>query len=351
MEAVFDIENFCVSEKADIRTVLFALDKCNLGIILIIDNNKKLIGTCTDGDIRRGLLNGMQLNFNVERIMNKNFYFINEKDDLFEAEENLIQKGLRQLPVLDEKGSVIKLLVSKNLSKKKILPNSVVIMAGGIGSRLRPHTSKCPKPMLEVNGKPILEIVIENCIKCGFKEFFISVNYLKEVIFEHFKDGSKWGITIHYLEESKPLGTAGSLSLLPKNLKNHILVMNGDVLTKFNLQKLLEFHSHNNAVATLSVREYVMNVPFGVIDTDGVDVKGMTEKPSYKKNVNAGVYALDPIVLNLLNKNERLDMPELLKRLISNNYKVIACPIHEYWLDIGRPETLEEAYSSWETSI
>ncbi len=349
MKAVFDLDNFCVSEKADIRNALLALDRCNLGIILVVNSNKRLIGTLTDGDIRRALLEGKELNFNVASIMNKNFYFINEEDDLIEAQENLIQKGLRHLPVLDEKGLIIKLLISKSISNKKKLPNSVVIMAGGLGNRLRPHTKNCPKPMLEVNGKPILEIVIENCIKNGFKEFFLSVNYLKEIIYKYFKDGSKWGINIHYLEENEPLGTAGSLSLLPKNLKHQILVMNGDVLTKFNLQKLLEFHNHHNAFATLSVREYLMKVPFGVVETDGVDVKGMTEKPSYKKNVNAGVYVLDISVLKFLNKNERLDMPELLDRLIANNNKVIACPIHEYWLDIGRPETLEEAYSSWES--
>ena len=351
MEAFFDLENICVTDEVDIRSSLLALGKCGLGIILVINNKNKLIGTLTDGDIRRALLDGKDLSSKVESVMNKNFFFINEKDNLFEVQENLINKGLRHLPVLDQEGSVIKLLISKNFSIKKNLPNAVVIMAGGTGSRLRPQTTNCPKPMLEINGKPILEIVIENCIKDGFKEFFLSVNYLKEIIINHFKDGSKWGININYLEENKPLGTAGSLSLLPENLKNDIMVINGDVLTKFNFQKLLEFHSHYKATATLSVREYIMNVPFGVIDTNGVDVKGMTEKPTYKKNVNAGVYALNPSVLKLLNKGEKIDMPELIKRIITSKRKVIACPIHEYWIDIGRPETLEEAYTSWEDII
>jgi len=204
---------------------------------------------------------------------------------------------------------------------------------------------------LEVNGKPILEIVIENCIKYGFKEFYISVNYLKDIIKKYFNDGKKWGIKIYYLEESEPLGTAGSLSLLPDNIKHDFLVLNGDVLTKLNLKRLLEFHSNNKAIATLTVREYVMNVPFGVIETDGVHVKEIIEKPSYKKNVNAGVYAFNPSVLDLVKKEKRLDMPELFKRLQNIESKVIACPIHEYWLDIGRPETLEEAYSSWENII
>ena len=347
MESIINLENVCISNDVDIRSSLLALEKCGLGIILVTKKNK-LIGTLTDGDIRRALLNEKQLNSNVESIINKNFYFIYENDDLIEAEDNLIKRGLRHLPVLDKAGSLIKLLVPNNLSKRKNLSNSVVIMAGGIGSRLRPQTTNIPKPMLKVNGKPILEIVMENCIKDGFKEFFISVNYLKEIIIDHFKDGTKWGININYLEESKPLGTAGSLSLLPENLRSDFLVINGDVLTKFNFQKLLEFHSNNKATATLSVREYIMNVPFGVIDTNGVDVIGMTEKPSYKKNVNAGVYALKPSVLKLLNKGEKIDMPELINRIINSKRKVIACPIHEYWIDIGRPETLEEAYTSWE---
>ena len=351
MEAFFDLEIFCVSEKVDIRGALSALDKCQVGIILVLNNKKKLIGTLTDGDIRRALLAGKELESSVLNIMNKNFYFVTDKDNLFKAEEKLIQKKLRHLPVLDKEGFVKKLLVSNTLSKKKYLPNPVVIMAGGIGSRLRPQTINCPKPMLKVKGKPILEIVIENCINNGFKEFFISVNYLKDIIMNHFKDGAKWDIKISYLEENKALGTAGSLSLLPSNLKDDILVLNGDVLTKFNPNKLLEFHSHHNAHATLAVREYVVDVPFGVIETDCIDVIKMVEKPSYKKNVNAGVYALNPSILKLIKKDENIDMPELIKKLISIKRKVIACPIHEYWLDIGRPETLEEAYSSWADKI
>ena len=351
MEAFFDLEIFCVSEKVDIRNVLSALNKCQIGIILIINKNKKLIGTVTDGDIRRALLAGKELHHSVKTIMNKNFYFVRENDNFLEAQEKLIQKEIRHLPVLDKEGLVKKLLVSNTLSKKKYLPNPVVIMAGGIGSRLRPQTINCPKPMLEVNGKPILEIVIENCIKNGFKQFFISVNYLKEIIINHFKDGSKWGIEISYLEETKALGTAGSLSLLPPNLKDDILVLNGDVLTKFNPNKLLEFHMHHNAIATLAVREYIVNVPFGVIETDSIDVIEMVEKPSLKRNVNAGVYALNPLILKLIKKDENIDMPELIKELITTKRKVIACPIHEYWLDIGRPETLEEAYSSWANTV
>ncbi len=351
MEAFLDIEIFCVSEKVDIRGALSALDKCKIGIILVVSKSKKLIGTLTDGDIRRALLSGKELHSSVISIMNKNFHFAKETDNLLEAQEKLIQKRLRHLPVLDKKGVVIKLLVLNNLSEKKFLPNPVVIMAGGIGSRLRPQTINCPKPMLKVNGKPILEIVIENCINNGFKQFFISVNYLKENIIDYFKDGAKWGIKIKYLEENKALGTAGSLSLLPSNLIDDILVLNGDVLTKFNLKKLLEFHSHHKAIATLTVREYIVDVPFGVIETDSIDVVKMVEKPSYKRNVNAGVYALNPSIIKLIKKDENIDMPELIQRLINIKSKVIACPIHEYWLDIGRPETLEEAYSSWGDSI
>jgi len=222
-------------------------------------------------------------------------------------------------------------------------------MAGGLGSRLKPYTDNCPKPMLKINDKPILEIVIEKCIDYGFQNFYLSVNYLKEIIIQYFGDGSKWGINIHYLKEKEALGTAGSLGLLPSDIEHPFLVINGDVLTKFNPYKLLEFHNIHKALATLSVREHIIDIPFGVIETEGVEVKEMLEKPSYKRLVNAGVYALDPSILKYINEKERIDMPELFNRLMALKKKVVACPIHEYWIDIGRPESLKEAYSTWES--
>ncbi|ABV51057.1 Nucleoside-diphosphate-sugar pyrophosphorylase [Prochlorococcus marinus str. MIT 9215] len=350
MEFVKDPLSTSVNENADLRKALEILTSTQVGIALIINHKYKLMGTLTDGDIRRGLLNGFNLESKVSDVMNKNYTFIYEKEvtDIAIALKKFSKKGVRHLPVLNNEGILKNLLLNYNDGSEKIMNNPVIIMAGGLGSRLRPHTDKCPKPMLKINGKPILEIIIKNCIDSGFREFFISVNYLKNIIKDYFGDGSKWGIKISYLEENEPLGTGGSLILLPKDLKNPFLVLNGDVLTKFNPSKLLEFHNKNNATATLSVREYILEVPFGVVETDGLQVTDLLEKPSYPKLVNAGVYVLNPNVISLIKNEEKLDMPELLLRVQQRSQKVIAFPIHEYWLDIGRLESLKKAFSTWD---
>ena len=212
-------------------------------------------------------------------------------------------------------------------------------MAGGIGSRLRPYTENCPKPMLKIGTKPILELLLEQLIENGFTNFYISVNYLKEKIINYFEDGSRWNVNINYLLENKPLGTAGAISLLPKEIEKPFIVMNGDILTKFNLNQLIDFHNKNNSFSTICAREYEVSIPFGVIETDGIELKRIVEKPIYKNYINAGLYAFDPEVLEFLNKNEAKDMPDLINEIKDLKKKVILCPIHEYWLDIGRKET------------
>ena len=350
MKSLPNINKLFIYKKEIIRKALELLNTYQIGIILVIDKDNKLLGTLTDGDIRRGLLSGKVLETEIKDIMNQNFIYMSENEDYKNYQKILIKKSIKHLPVIDKEGKIIDLLISNEYSEKKSLSNPVVIMAGGIGSRLRPYTNNCPKPMLEINGKPILEILIEQCIDFGFQDFFLSVNYLKDIIINYFGDGSKWGIKITYLEESNPCGTAGSLRLLPKNIEESFLVINGDVLTKFNPYKLLEFHNYHKALATLSVREHILEIPFGVIETKGVEVKEILEKPSYKKLVNAGVYALDPAILKFINDQEKIDMPELFNKAIISGSKIVACPIHEYWIDIGRPETLEEAYTTWDVN-
>jgi NDP-sugar pyrophosphorylase family protein len=230
------------------------------------------------------------------------------------------------------------------------LPNAAVIMAGGKGMRLRPHTDHCPKPMLRVDGKPMLEILIEQCIASGFRQFYISVNYLKEQIMEYFQDGVKWGVSIDYLIEDEPLGTAGSLQLLPGELQDAFLVLNGDILTRLNPSQLLRFHAEHDAAGTLCVREHITTVPFGVVQTKGVELVGFEEKPSYRQLVNAGVYVINPELLPLLPHHQAIDMPTLLQNAQQAGHRIAVCPIHEYWIDVGRPETLEEAHDTWENS-
>jgi NDP-sugar pyrophosphorylase family protein len=220
-------------------------------------------------------------------------------------------------------------------------------MAGGKGERLKHLTSDCPKPMLHVDGTPILEIILEQCIELGFRDFYFSVNYLKEQIKDYFGDGSAWQVNIQYLEEDKPLGTAGALSLLPSMSEHPLLVLNGDVLTRVDYGHLLRFHSEHEAAATLCVQEHTTQIPYGVVRMDNGMVQAIEEKPVLSNYVNAGIYLLEPCLLELVPSDQFFDMPQLIEKAVAHPYRVSAFPIHEYWLDVGLPETLERAHGEW----
>ena len=327
------------------------IDRGAAQLALVVDEQQRLLGTLTDGDIRRGLLHGETLETPAERLMNRQFRFVRSSEDQATVLEMMRRDVLRQVPVLDTEGRVVQLLLLQELLAPAQLPNAVVIMAGGKGTRLRPHTEHCPKPMLPVDGKPMLEILLEQCIASGFRQFYFSVNYLKEQIIEHFRYGKGWGVSIDYLVEDEPLGTAGSLQLLPRSLQEPFLVMNGDVLTRLNPSQLLRFHVEHEAAGTLCVREHTINVPFGVVQTKGVELAGFEEKPSYSQLVNAGVYVVDPQLLPLLPPHQATDMPSLLQSAQQAGHRVAVCPIHEYWIDVGRPETLHQASKDWPKSL
>lgn len=320
-------------------------------IALVVDEQQRLLGTLTDGDIRRGLLHGETLDTPVERLMNRQFRSVRIGEDQEAVVEMMRREVLHQIPVLDAVGRVVKLLLLQELLAPVQLPNAIVIMAGGKGTRLRPHTEHCPKPMLPVHGKPMLEILLEQCIASGFCQFYLSVNYLKEQIINHFGDGKRWGVSIEYLVEDEPLGTAGSLQLLPRGVQEPFLVMNGDVLTRLNPSQLLRFHLEHEAAGTLCVREHITTVPFGVVQAKGVELAGFEEKPSYRQLVNAGVYVIDPKLLPLLPAHQATDMPTLLESAQQSGHRVVVCPIHEYWIDVGRPETLRQAHEEWPTVV
>ena len=332
--------------------VIEAMRVIDLGaaqIAFAVDDDRRLLGTITDGDIRRGLLAGETLEAPIERLMNREFHFMRTIDDKHAVLEMMRREVLRQIPILDDEGRVAELFLLQELLAPPLLPNTVVIMAGGKGTRLRPYTENCPKPMLLVDGKPMLEILLEQCIASGFTKFYLSVNYLKEKIIDYFGDGSQFGVSIDYLIEDKPMGTAGSLQLLPDTQKEPFLMMNGDVLTRLNFKQLLSFHEEHQAVATLCVREHITSVPFGVVQVKGTELAGFEEKPTYRQLVNAGVYIIDPLLLCLLPSNEATDMPTLLQTAQQVGHRISVCPIHEYWIDVGRPETLKEAHATWDT--
>ncbi len=337
-----DIKSICFSETILLIDAMKGLNNNSLQIILALDEENKLTGTLTDGDIRRGLLKGFSLNEPIKSFMNKNFTFANEGTNMKTILEVMNKKRLMRMPILNNKKEVVDIVLIEEYNNKKN-PNNILIMAGGRGKRLMPFTQDCPKPMLEVDGKPILEHIIENCKSSGFENFLISVNYLKEKIINYFGDGSSWNININYLIENNPLGTAGSLYLLDKNFKDPIIVINGDVLTKLNLRKFLEFHLDQQASASIAVREDKVQLQFGVVENDGFNFVSIKEKPFINSLVNTGVYIINPSVLEFINKEEFLDMTTFLERIKNLGSKVCVYPIHEYWIDIGRPDTLNKA--------
>lgn len=253
------------------------------------------------------------------------------------------EKAIKQVPVIDGNGYVIKLELIDELLKETTLDNWVVLMAGGLGTRLQPLTEDCPKPMVQVGGKPVLETILVNFIDQGFNKFFIAVNHFASQIQKYFGDGSYWGAEIEYLTEDKKMGTAGALSMLPEKPAKPVLVMNGDLLTKVNFEQLLDFHSQHEADATMCVREYSFQIPYGVIKIEENCIKEIDEKPVQQFFVNAGIYVLEPEALELIPEQQYFDMTTLFEQLIANNMKSAVFPIREYWIDIGYHGDYERA--------
>lgn len=340
------IKDYCVSPLSSLRQAVAIIDRGAAQIALVTEVDR-LIGIVTDGDVRRGLLRGESLDSPVTNVMCQDFRSLPANATAAEALALMQRETLHQIPAVDETGKVVHLFLLEDLIKPQRLPNSVVVMAGGEGKRLRPLTHDCPKPMLKVAGKPLLEIILKQCLEAGFEHFYFAVNYLKEQIQSHFQDGSAWGARIQYLEEDKPLGTAGALSLLSERPDHPFLVLNGDVLTRVDYTHLLRFHADHQSTATLCVREHSTQIPYGVVRMDEAKVVALEEKPVLTHYVNAGIYLLNPDVLDLVPKDAFFDMPQLLETAAQQGKPVNAFPIYEYWLDIGHPETLERAHGEW----
>ncbi|MFA7243563.1 MAG: nucleotidyltransferase family protein [Sulfuricellaceae bacterium] len=319
-----------------IRDAIRVLDENAKQIVLVVNESNRLLGTVTDGDIRRSILKGLSLEEPVQSIMNTDptVAMIDESRESILAA--MQRTRLHHLPLVDENRRVMGLETLDELIQSSARENRVVLMAGGLGERLRPLTDKCPKPMLKVGNKPLLETILENFIEYGFHRFYISVNYMADIIKSYFGDGSRWGVDIGYLHEDQRLGTAGALSLLPEKPAEALLVMNGDLLTKVNFKQLLDFHAGHQAHATMCVREYDFQVPYGVVKIDSHRVISIDEKPIQRFFVNAGIYVLEPEVLDLVSQNTYFDMPTLFEKLIELKKETAVFPIREYWLDVGQ---------------
>jgi len=342
-----DISQIQLTQTDTIRDAISIIERGHVQFAYVVDDDLLLIGTVTDGDVRRGLLDGYSLDAPVVSIMNTSYRFLSASATQDEAISLMHREALHQIPLLDDKGRVAKLFLLEELMKPITRSNPVVIMAGGEGKRLRPLTLDRPKPMLPVGGVPMLEIILKQCIDAGFTQFYLSVNYLKDHIKNYFGGGDDWGVNIQYLEEDQPLGTVGALSLLPEKPQEPVLVLNGDVLTRVNYGKLLNFHEENQASATMCVREHLTQIPFGVVHTNDVNVQSIVEKPTVNHLVNAGIYILNPKLLDLVPLGRYYDMPQLLQDAITHHYHIAAFPVHEYWLDLGQHETLEFAQQHW----
>ena len=330
------------------QEVLAVIDRGAAQIALVTDEDQRLLGTITDGDSRRALLSGFPMTACAEEVMHRGFRSLPATATEEEALSLMRREVIHQIPALDDVGRIVHLFRLEELIKPEPRSNPVIIMAGGKGRRLGQLTSECPKPMLPVRGKPILEIILEQCIDAGFRDFYFSVNHLKEQIQNHFEDGAYWQANIQYLEEDKPLGTAGALSLLPTMPDHPLLVLNGDVLTRVDYKRLLQFQLEHESAATLCVREHTTQIPYGVVRMDDITVQAMQEKPVLSHYVNAGIYLLDPGLLELVPSDQFFDMPQLIEEAIAQGHRVSAFPIHEYWLDIGLPETLDRAHQEWQ---
>jgi dTDP-glucose pyrophosphorylase len=332
-----------VRDSATIREAIRAIDDSALQIALVVDGEQCLVGTVTDGDVRRGLLRGVALDTVVADIMNRRTASCPAALGRDAALAVMRSADVKQVPLLDTAGHVVGLEIVGDVVKRTQRDNWVVLMAGGLGQRLRPLTEDCPKPMLSVGGRPILEIILENFARQGFSRFFLSVNYKAEMVRRHFGDGTRWDVHIDYLEEREKLGTAGALGLLPERPSEPVIVMNGDVLTDINFGSMLDFHLEQRATATMAVREHTVEVPFGVIDLADDYLAGVTEKPRYSWFVNAGVYVVEPRVVDLVERGKAVDMPNLLERVLAGDERIAAFPVREYWRDIGRLEDFERA--------
>lgn len=340
-------KNVTLHPNSTIKEALRIIDSGAMKLAIILDENEKLVGTVTDGDIRRGLLGGLSLDDSVEGIIFKTPTVCRIEDTKERILEIAIEKKLYQIPIVDNNGKLIGIEEVDELLKAKNKSNKVVLMVGGLGTRLYPLTKNTPKPMLKVGDKPILETIILNFKKYGFTNIILSVSYKSEIIENYFGDGSKFGVNIEYIHEEKRMGTAGALSLMKEKLNEPFFVMNGDLLTNINFEHMMDYHSQNNSIGTMGVREYDFQVPYGVVNVDGINIKSIEEKPVHNFYVSGGVYILSDEVLQYIPQNEYFDMPTLFEKIIADGRKSISFPIREYWLDIGRMEEFEKANNEY----
>jgi dTDP-glucose pyrophosphorylase len=328
---------------ATIAQAIRNLDQVAIKIILVANETGMLEGTISDGDIRRGLLKGLDMNSSVTSIIHRDALVVPPELERELVMQLMVANKIQQIPVVDAQHQIVGLHLWDEITTPPNRTNLMVIMAGGLGTRLLPHTENRPKPLLPVAGKPMLEHIIEHAKLEGFNHFVIAIHYLGNMIEAHFGNGERLGVRVDYIREESPLGTAGALGLLNPLPDLPFVVTNGDVITDIRYGELLDFHIRHVATATMAVRVHEWQHPFGVVQTQGVEIVGFEEKPIARSHINAGVYALEPTALSVLTANAHCDMPTLFERLQANKKRTVVYPMHEPWLDVGRPVDLKMA--------
>ena len=330
-------------QNSNVGSAIQVLNEIALKIVLVTDDKGILIGTISDGDIRRGLLRGLDLTSQIDTIIHRDALVVPAQLERRIVIQMMIANKIQQIPIVDEDMRVIGLHLWDEMRTVASRDNYMVIMAGGKGKRLFPLTANTPKPMLLIAGKPILEHIIYRAKSEGFNNFIIAVNYLGKVIEDYFEDGRKFGVNIQYIRESTPLGTIGALSLLEPKPDLPFILTNGDLMTSIKFSELLDFHIQNEAIASMAIALHEWQHPYGIVKTQGMEIVGFEEKPVMKSYINTGVYALSPEALQELAVDEYCDTPSLFERLKMSGYRTLAFPIHEEWKDVGLPSDLSDA--------
>lgn len=338
----------CIGTDATLRQAMEAIDQSSMQLALIVGDHLYLKGLITDGDIRRAILRGVSLDAPVYDVMRIDPMVFRLQDSRDYVIRHMQKQKINHAPLLDTADRVLDLYSLNDLLSKQARSNPVLLMAGGLGTRLRPLTEHVPKPLLKVGNMPILETILTSFIENGFSHFYLAVNYKSEMIESYFGDGSRWDVEIEYLQEEKRLGTAGALSLLPKDLQEPIIVMNGDLLTKVDFGEFLDCHMEQSSVATMGVREYSWQVPYGVVELEGNRISRIEEKPVHRCYVNAGMYVLSPEAVHRVPAEEYLDMPDLFRGIVAEKKKTAVYPIRDYWMDIGQMDDFRQAQGEYE---
>lgn len=339
------LDPWVLSPESTIEDAMRSLDRSGAEISLVVDASGMLLGTVTDGDVRRALLSGALLSAKAADCMNRRYASVPPSAGRAEVMDLMQARRLSGVPVVDGAGKLAGLHLLHELLGRSARPNFAVVMAGGFGSRLWPLTEAVPKPMLRVAGRPILERIVLHLVSFGIRRIFIAVHYLSEVIEAHFGDGSRFGCRIEYLREKEPLGTGGALTLLPEPPEQPILLMNGDLVTQADIGRMLDFHEREGAKATMAVRSHFQTIPFGCVELDGSRVRQLEEKPRIAHLVNAGIYVLNPDLLNRIPSGQDYAITELFAGMLAHDERVCGFEIEGDWIDVGQKDALEQARS------